>query len=136
MNSKNKVHSLGSFNFSEDIWTEMLEIKDSQFDNLRIVGWFHSHPGHGIFFSSKDIFIQQGYFNLPWQIAMIYDPYQNTGGFFISENKSVIQAPGFIELFDKNKSNSIINWTNLNPKKENSQKRKSFSKSTCRGNNS
>ena len=39
-----------------------------------IVGWYHSHPGHGCFMSSTDIETQKSMFSSPWHIAVVIDP--------------------------------------------------------------
>ena len=47
---------------------------DAEHSEERIVGWYHTHPGFGIFLSGMDLFIQDHFFNLPWQVAFVYDP--------------------------------------------------------------
>lgn len=49
--------------------------------DLRKVGWFHTHPGHGIFMSSTDKANHAMYSN-PWQVALVLDPVHRTWGFF------------------------------------------------------
>ncbi|MGQ9582313.1 MAG: Mov34/MPN/PAD-1 family protein [Thermoplasmatota archaeon] len=39
-----------------------------------IVGWYHSHPGHGCFMSQTDISTQKRMFNKPFHIAAVIDP--------------------------------------------------------------
>ncbi len=58
---------------------------DKQFPDLRIVGWYHTHPGHGIFLSEMDIFLHESFFGLPWQTAFVYDPRSGDEGFFGAE---------------------------------------------------
>ncbi|MGD0776796.1 MAG: Mov34/MPN/PAD-1 family protein [Candidatus Solibacter sp.] len=45
------------------------------------IGWFHTHPGHGIFMSSTDKENHQMY-QKPWQVALVVDPTRCTSGFF------------------------------------------------------
>jgi proteasome lid subunit RPN8/RPN11 len=47
-----------------------------------IVGWYHTHPGFGIFLSGMDLFIHQNFFTQKWHIAMVLDPRARTSGFF------------------------------------------------------
>jgi len=49
---------------------------------LRPVGWYHTHPGHGIFLSGHDKIITHSIFNASWQIAAVLDPQQNQFGLF------------------------------------------------------
>ncbi len=43
--------------------------------DLTLIGWFHTHPGHSLFLSGKDIDVQKRVFNAPYQVAMEIDPY-------------------------------------------------------------
>lgn len=81
-----------SIKFTHEAWNDINEIKDSKYPNLRIVGWFHTHPGFGVFLSRWDMFIQENFFNLPWQVAYVVDPLGKTSGFFRWENGKVTQV--------------------------------------------
>lgn len=39
-----------------------------------VVGWCHTHPGHGVFLSPPDLEVQHRKFPLPFQIALVVDP--------------------------------------------------------------
>lgn len=45
------------------------------------VGWFHTHPGHGIFMSHTDKDNHRMY-SKNWQVALVIDPVQSSYGFF------------------------------------------------------
>ncbi len=47
-----------------------------------IVGWYHTHPGFGIFLSGMDLFIHQNFFTQIWHIALVLDPVGKQTGFF------------------------------------------------------
>lgn len=47
---------------------------DRDHPDLQIVGWYHSHPGHGIFLSSYDQFIHENFFSAPGMVALVVDP--------------------------------------------------------------
>ncbi len=68
--------------FTQDTWEHIYEIKDHDYPNERIVGWYHSHPGFGIFLSEHDLFIHQNFFSSPQQIAWVYDPHSDEEGCF------------------------------------------------------
>lgn len=68
--------------FTHETWDYINEIKEKHFQELKIVGWFHTHPGFGIFLSEYDTFIHRNFFNLAWQVAFVLDPVANTNGFF------------------------------------------------------
>jgi hypothetical protein len=60
--------------FTPEIWGQLVSIYLNSFPELRILGWYHSHPGMGIFLSGSDLFIHDHFFSAPWQIAVVLDP--------------------------------------------------------------
>ena len=63
-----------SFEFTNEAQQEIHQVVQERFQDMRIVGWFHTHPGYGVFLSSADQFIDQNYFNDAFHIAMVIDP--------------------------------------------------------------
>jgi proteasome lid subunit RPN8/RPN11 len=49
---------------------------------LRVVGWYHTHPGFGVFMSGTDQATQRNVFGMAWQIAVVYDPLNREYGLF------------------------------------------------------
>jgi len=47
-----------------------------------IVGWYHSHPGYGLFLSDIDIISHSTFFNQPYHVALVVDPLKKEYGFF------------------------------------------------------
>jgi len=68
--------------FTQDTWEHIYQVKDKQYPDARIVGWYHSHPGFGIFLSEHDTFIHRNFFASPGQIAWVYDPQSDEEGCF------------------------------------------------------
>jgi proteasome lid subunit RPN8/RPN11 len=68
--------------FTQDAWEEIYRVKDELYAEERIVGWYHSHPGFGVFLSEHDMFIQQNFFSSPGQVAWVYDPHTDEEGCF------------------------------------------------------
>jgi proteasome lid subunit RPN8/RPN11 len=68
--------------FTQDTWEHIYKIKDQQYPNEKIVGWYHSHPGFGVFLSEHDLFIQENFFSSPQQIAWVFDPHTDEEGCF------------------------------------------------------
>lgn len=68
--------------FTQDTWEHIYAVKDKKFPNERIVGWYHSHPGFGIFLSEHDLFIHKNFFSSPGQVAWVYDPHSDEEGCF------------------------------------------------------
>lgn len=54
----------------------------------RVVGWYHTHPGLGVFLSGTDLRTQSAFFPNPWQLAVVVDPVKkpNEVGFFAGKN--------------------------------------------------
>ena len=75
--------SRASVTFTHDAWREIIEIQERDFpDSPTIVGWYHSHPGFGIFLSEHDVFIQQNFFREPFHVAYVIDPQAEIEGMF------------------------------------------------------
>lgn len=87
--------SASTLTFTHETWDYVYKEKDKKYPDKKIVGWQHTHPGYGIFLSNYDIFIQENFFNLPWQIAYVVDPIANTRGFFEWKNDKVSKMTGF-----------------------------------------
>ena len=68
--------------FTHEAWAEILDVMDTEFPGLAIVGWYHSHPGFGCFLSDYDIFIQENFFSAQGQHALVIDPIEGTYAFF------------------------------------------------------
>jgi proteasome lid subunit RPN8/RPN11 len=68
--------------FTQDAWEAIYRVKDDLYPDARIVGWYHSHPGFGVFLSDHDLFIQQNFFSSPGQVAWVYDPHTDEEGCF------------------------------------------------------
>src|SRR5205085_3445685 len=69
--------------FKAETWTHFQTVMERDHPDARIVGWYHTHPGFGIFLSGMDLFIQDNFFNLPWQVAFVYDPTSGEEGLFV-----------------------------------------------------
>lgn len=68
--------------FTQETWEHIYKVKDREYPDERIVGWYHSHPAFGIFLSDHDLFIQQNFFSSPLQVAWVYDPVSDEEGCF------------------------------------------------------
>jgi proteasome lid subunit RPN8/RPN11 len=66
--------------FTQDTWEHIYKIKDRDYPNERIVGWYHSHPGFGVFLSDHDTFIHKNFFSSARQVAWVFDPHSDEEG--------------------------------------------------------
>ena len=51
-----------------------------------VVGWYHSHPGLGAFFSHTDRRTQAAFFNQPYSVGWVIDPFNSEQAVFIGAN--------------------------------------------------
>lgn len=72
----------GSFKFTHDTWQDLLQRTAAYPTGTKMVGWYHSHPGWGIFLSEMDLFICQSFFTHPLDVALVVDPCQDQRGWF------------------------------------------------------
>ena len=68
--------------FTAKTWAHIQDVMDKDYPDLRILGWYHTHPGHGIFLSDMDLFIHKNFFSLPWHLAFVFDPQNQEEGLF------------------------------------------------------
>jgi len=82
--------------FTSETWSRIHEELERDYPKCRIVGWYHTHPGFGIFLSGMDLFIQDHFFNAPWQVAFVYDPIGGDEGVFIWRGGKSVREPHLI----------------------------------------
>jgi proteasome lid subunit RPN8/RPN11 len=76
----------GEVTFTHEAWNKINHEMDTRFVDLKIVGWYHSHPSFGIFLSERDVFIHDHFFSNPGQVALVVDPVKKTEGVFSWRN--------------------------------------------------
>ena len=72
----------GSFKFTHDTWSAISRERDEFPEDLQMVGWYHTHPGWGVFLSGMDKFICNNFFNKQLDVALVIDPCQHERAFF------------------------------------------------------
>lgn len=109
------------FTFTHDSQVVLLGRLADEFPGKKCVGWYHSHPGLGVFLSSQDVFIHRYFFREPYQVALVIEPKSDNGGFFgwqqhgygFPEGEHVEQYVGFYELLPGDQMESVVTWSNL-----------------------
>ncbi len=84
-------HQAGNVTFKSETWDFIHLELSAKYPESQIVGWYHTHPGFGIFLSAMDVFIHTNFFNFPWQPAYVFDPQAETDGFFFADGDKLIQ---------------------------------------------
>lgn len=97
--TNSQIQGKSFFTFTAEIWKGMINIYLRDFPGMRVLGWYHSHPGFGIFLSGMDLFIHNNFFNAPWHVAMVIDAIQHQVGFFTRHAEKLL--PPAILSWDK-----------------------------------
>lgn len=83
--------SLAYLTFTGETWLDLIA-RRAAYPELKTVGWYHSHPGMGVFFSSSDLFIHRNFFgDQPWYIALVIDPLSGELGVFGWHDTQVVR---------------------------------------------
>jgi proteasome lid subunit RPN8/RPN11 len=85
--------SRGHFKFTHDTWTRIGRQREEFSDELQMVGWYHTHPGWGVFLSNMDRFICDHFFNRPLDVALVVDPVGNDRGWFYWQDGATPRLP-------------------------------------------
>ena len=92
--------SASTLTFTHETWDFIHKEHARKYPELKIIGWQHTHPNYGIFLSNYDMFIQENFFNLPFQVAYVIDPVQNLRGFFQWKKGKVEKLKGY-NIYDE-----------------------------------
>ncbi len=82
------VHERASLTFTAEAWRAMMQEAEAKHPDLRLLGWYHTHPGLSVFLSGMDLFIHHHFFPQPWQIAVVLDPVHGSIGVFPRNSES------------------------------------------------
>jgi len=72
--SQNTESGITSLRFTFDTWDDIYRKMYFEYHEYSILGWYHSHPGFGLFLSSVDQHTHRGFFYQPWHSALVLDP--------------------------------------------------------------
>jgi proteasome lid subunit RPN8/RPN11/tetrahydromethanopterin S-methyltransferase subunit B len=101
LEAKHYENTEASFTYTHDSWEEISRDRDRLHPELDIVGWYHTHPGFGIFLSGHDLFIHRNFFAQPLQLAYVVDPIRQTRGFFQWRDGAMAQVAGYTLTADR-----------------------------------
>lgn len=87
--------SASTLTFTHETWDYVHREHEKSYPTKKIIGWQHTHPNYGIFLSNYDMFIQENFFNMPFQVAYVIDPIQNIRGFFQWKNGKIEKLKGY-----------------------------------------
>jgi proteasome lid subunit RPN8/RPN11 len=108
-------HGSTFLTFTHESLVDMHSELEERFPGKQIVGWYHTHPGMGIFLSPYDTWLHDNFFPETWQVALVVEPVSMTGGFFSRQpdgNLRPTRYAGFYELAGS-PGQSIVRMNNL-----------------------
>ena len=93
--AKHTVMQGASVTYTPESWRYMNDkLRERYPDETAVmVGWYHTHPGFGIFLSGMDQFIHQNFFTQIWHVALVLDPHAKTSGFFCWDRQQTRVSP-------------------------------------------
>jgi proteasome lid subunit RPN8/RPN11 len=82
-----------SLTFTGQTWLDLAATRQRSSKEMFTVGWYHSHPGIGVFLSEHDRFVHRQFFgDMPWYLALVLDPSSGEMAVFAIENDAVFQV--------------------------------------------
>lgn len=60
--------------FTNDVLRQFHQTLDQRYPGKLVLGWYHTHPGYGLFLSNFDLFIQKGFYAEEHHVAVVIDP--------------------------------------------------------------
>ncbi len=87
----------GQMEFTNETWMEINDYRDHNHPDKQIVGWYHTHPGHGLLLSGKDQEIQNNFFREGLRLALLIETHEKRGIFFV--DSATQQGPFKGEVF-------------------------------------
>ncbi|MDR0609960.1 MAG: Mov34/MPN/PAD-1 family protein [Planctomycetaceae bacterium] len=109
---KHTDEQVASVTFTAKTWEHVWSIQERDYPNKKIVGWYHTHPGFGVFLSPMDMFICEYTFNAPYHVAYVYDPQSDDDGWFVWKNSTLIKLTPLI-IEDEPQLQPVQNTSNL-----------------------
>ena len=98
--ARNDDHGPIHFTFTADAWSQIHQDRAAKYPDLEIVGWFHTHPGLGVFYSSDDVVVHTAAFTLPWHVGLVVDPLGNHASYFGWQDGVLAPIVGYYEQLD------------------------------------
>jgi len=101
-----------SVTFTHETWQQIMSEHAQRGDGTRIVGWYHSHPGLGVFLSDEDTFVHSSFFSNSWQVALVVDPIKRDWGCFQWKEDSLPRTEGFYVYGERKDTKRLRNYVN------------------------
>jgi proteasome lid subunit RPN8/RPN11 len=92
--------------FSNDAMREFHETHAERYPGTLVLGWYHTHPGSGLFLSADDRFIQKSFYASDHHVAIVIDPHAGPreagriGVFVWEEHHIYAERPYSLVVYD------------------------------------
>jgi proteasome lid subunit RPN8/RPN11 len=93
--ARDAASNVASLTIDHDVWAQLHRTLQQGFPDSILLGWQHTHPGHGVFLSGYDRFIHRNYFDQAWHVAMVVDPKRQEFCFYQWHEDEIIEC-GFV----------------------------------------
>lgn len=110
-------HGPVHFTFTADVWAKINRDRESLHPQLTVVGWFHTHPDLGVFYSADDVVVHTVAFRELWHIGLVVDPVRQEACFFGWDQQNLLDGleraispiEGYYERADEQPTR-VVNW--------------------------
>lgn len=63
-----------------------------------VVGWYHSHPDLGAFFSATDRATQRAFFSQPYSLGLVVDPVRDEEAWFVGASSDPLRSEHVLRI--------------------------------------
>lgn len=86
-----------SLRMDPDVW-ERARLRSGEGDF--VIGWYHSHPNLGAFFSGTDRHTQHAFFNQPHSLGLVVDPLRHEEKWFVGPDSEELRSQQVLRYVD------------------------------------
>jgi proteasome lid subunit RPN8/RPN11 len=117
LRARHTRHGSSYLTFTTDSLVALHEEKDQRYPGKELVGWYHTHPGMGVFLSGHDLWLHRHFFPEAWQVALVIEPHSSSGGFFVRRADGSLTAHDYVGFYELVRPGSpgVVHWRNLVP---------------------
>jgi proteasome lid subunit RPN8/RPN11 len=85
----------GASRFSERSWSHARRVARHRYPDLKVVGWFHTHPGTGLDLSEEEKSVHRKFFPESYQVVYVVDPVRRERNFHAWNQGQLRACRGF-----------------------------------------
>lgn len=85
------------YKLTDEAWATICAARDAIDPEMLILGWYHSHPNLGAFFSGTDRASQRAFYNRPWNLGLVIDPYRHDLALFLGGDSERISTSHLVQ---------------------------------------